>query len=410
MTGSVVIMCMGGAGHVQLLLPLIAGLTSRGCAVQVMTRADFQTEVESAGAGFIDLFASRLLDAVDATSIPLPSRFITFAAAYAASLCDQVAALSPELIVYDTFTVVAPIVARRLGIPYVNVCPNHAPVPARMVAALREDPRVAISDACRAAVERLRSEHGMINAHPFSYYESLSPHLNVYCEPEEFLGREDRAALEPIAFFGSLRAPKPRNGAASPRGGRRPSIYVSFGTAVWRYFESAAVSALRAVSQALADCDLDVIVTLGRHPLAPAARIGLVRSNVRVVDHVDQHATLTATDVFVTHHGINSTHESILHEVPMISYPFFGDQPTLARRCQELGLAVPVAARPLAPLTPRALLSALARLTEARERFARRLEEARGWELRTIAGRGAVLDRILALRPVQRTHFSSSWR
>ena len=34
--------------------------------------------------------------------------------------------------------------------------------------------------------------------------EALSPFLNLYPEPEEFLDEADRAALEPLAFFGSL--------------------------------------------------------------------------------------------------------------------------------------------------------------------------------------------------------------
>ncbi len=46
--------------------------------------------------------------------------------------------------------------------------------------------------------------------------------------------------------------------------------------------------------------------------------------------------------MFVTHHGLKSTHEAIWQRVPMISYPFFGDQPALAALCQRLGLAVPL--------------------------------------------------------------------
>jgi MGT family glycosyltransferase len=398
MTESIVVVCMGGLGHVQILLPLIAGLRSRGCVVHVMTHGDFKTKVESSGAFFVDLFARRPLEAVDATSIPFPSRFVTFAGVYAESVSDQIGALAPALIVYDTFTVVGPVVARRLGVPYVNVCPNHAPVPARMLAALHQDPRIAISPECWAAARRLEDVHGMSGANPFSYYETLSPYLNVYCEPSEFLDPDDRAAFEPMAFFGSL-APPGENAAigAFPRDRSGRRIYVSFGTGVWRYFETAARSALTVISRTLADRDVDVLISLGHHRVAAMGRTELQRPNVRVVDYVDQWATLEEADCFITHHGINSTHESIFHEVPMISYPFFGDQPALARRCQELGLAAPLAGAPQAPLTPEGLLSVLARLADEQDRFAARLAEARSWELRTIASRGAILDRILSL-------------
>jgi len=198
-TKSILVLCMGGIGHVQALLPLISGLASRGSIVHVMTRDDFRDHVERVGARFVDLYARRPLEAADATSIPFPSRFVTFAATYAESLCEEIAALAPALIVYDTFTLAGPVAARQLGIPYVNFCSNHAPVPARMVADLMRDPRVAISAECRAAVRCLQQAHGMSDANPFSYYEALSPYLNVYAEPAEFLDPDERAAFEPIA-------------------------------------------------------------------------------------------------------------------------------------------------------------------------------------------------------------------
>lgn len=397
MNRSVVVICMGGAGHVQLLLPVVAGLASRGLVVHVMTRSDFRRGVENAGGRFVDLFARRSVEAVDAESVPFPSRFVTFAAAYAESVCAQIATLGAGVILYDTFTVVAPVVARRLRIPYVNVCPNHAPVPARMVAALREDRRVATSAACLAAVQCLEEVHGMIGANPFSYYQALSPHLNIYCEPEEFLRADERAAFLPIAFFGSLSAPGEHRGTPPATARRLPLIYVSFGTGVWRYFEATGRAALRVISRTLADRDFEVLISLGGHPLAPAEREALVYPNVRIADAVDQMAVLAEADAFVTHHGINSTHESIFHEVPMLSYPFFGDQPALARRSQELGLAVALVEEPQAELTPASLLSALDRLRTERGQFASRLAAARRWELRTIAGRGAVFDRIVSL-------------
>jgi MGT family glycosyltransferase len=399
-TKPIVVLCMGGAGHVQTLLPLVSALASRGCAVQVMTRDDFRDHVERVGGRFVDLYARRPLEAADATSMPFPSRFVTFAATYAESLAEEIGALSPALIVYDTFTVAGPVAARQLRVPYVNVCPNHAPVPARMIEALRRDPRVAISAECRAAVRRLREVHGMSDASPFSYYDALSPYLNVYAEPEEFLRPDERAAFEPIAFFGSLLPPASRGlpvVGAFPPGRYRERVYVSFGTGVWRYFAKVAFAALKAISDAFAERDAAVLMSLGGSDARERVRGELERSNVRIVDYADQWAVLAEADVFITHHGINSTHEAIFHEVPMLSYPFFGDQPALARRCQELGLAVALTAEPQTPVTPEALRATLRRVAEEGNRLAVRLAEARSWELRTIADRPAVLDRILAL-------------
>jgi MGT family glycosyltransferase len=399
-TAAIVVVCMPERGHLQRLLPLVAGLTARGRTVHVLTDARYGASIARAGGRVLDLFARHPLDAADATSIPVPSRYVSFAAAYLEALCAEVAALAPALIVYDTFAVIAPLIARRLGIPYVNVCAGHAAVPARAVARLRADPRIATSAACLAAVRRLREVHGMAGASPFSYVEGLSPFLNLYCEPPQFLSTADRSAFEPLAFFGAL-APDQRDAnATTPVFGRthaRLRIYVSFGTVIWRYFEEPAYAALDALADAFADVDVEVVMSLGGHELGGARRVRLARANVRVESYVDQWAALRDADAFVTHHGLNSTHEAIFHEVPMLSYPFFDDQPALARRCQDLGLALALVTEPRTPLARATALQVLRRLVDERRAFAARLSEARSWELATIAGRDAVLDRILAL-------------
>jgi len=164
----VVALCMEGVGHLHCMLPVVEGLHRRGCEVTVMTKEEFAPEVRDAGAHFVDLYDGCPLDAADAESVPVPSRFVTFAAAYADTLTARVNALAPSLVLYDTFTVVAPMIARALGVPSVNVSANHAAVPERVIAALEIDDRVAISDACRRAVRRLREEYGIASASPFS--------------------------------------------------------------------------------------------------------------------------------------------------------------------------------------------------------------------------------------------------
>lgn len=398
---SIVVVCMPQRGHLQRLLPMIAGLASRGQTVHVMTDRRFGSDVELSGGRFFDLFAKFPLEAVDATSMPVPSRFVSFAGFYAEAMTEQVAALAPALIVYDTFAMIAPLVARRLGVPYVNICASHALEPSRTVAALRKIPLFAASAECWQAVRRLRDVHGMADVHPMSFVEAQSPFLNVYCEPPPFLDEDVRKAFEPLAFFGSL-APDQREASSFDRPFRRdsakPRILVSFGTVIWRYFEAPARAALSVLSDVFANLDAEVVISLGNHRLEDSELARLVRPNVRTESYVDQWAALKDADVLVTHHGLNSTHEAIFHGVPMLSYPFFADQPSLARRCQKFGLALPLAGAPQAPIEREAVLRALNQLADERDAFAASLAEARSWELAVMDGRSAVLDRILALR------------
>jgi UDP:flavonoid glycosyltransferase YjiC (YdhE family) len=401
----VAVFCMPEVGHLQRLLPLIAGLARRGAAVPVFTAAAFRGAVERAGGSPVDLFADRPLDAADATSRPVPCRYVSFAAHYAPALLETVARLAPAVIVYDTFAVIGRVLARALGVPYVNVCAGHAMTPARALAALGDYPRVAPSDACWRAVASLRDRWGIADASPFAYFTGVSPFLNVYCEPPAFLPPEDRAALEPVAFFGSVAPPEtgrvdaPAGPAFGPPGsGGGPRVYAAFGSVVWRYYEADAVQALHALADAVAARPpARAVVSLGGHRLEAAARSRLARPNVRVTDYVDQWRLLEAASVCVTHHGLNSTHEAIYHRVPMLSYPFFADQPPLAACCQALGLAVPLAGAPRAALDPGDVGAALARVEAESAAMAARLARAREWEVEAIDGRDAVVRRILAL-------------
>ena len=81
----------------------------------------------------------------------------------------------------------------------------------------------------------------------------------------------------------------------------------------------------------------------------------------------------------------------------MISYPFFADQPGLAEKCRQLGLAIPLTDRPRGRVTEERVRGALAEFAERRESMAAALERAREWELEAIAGRDSVVRRITGL-------------
>ncbi|MFN8640990.1 MAG: glycosyltransferase [Candidatus Binatia bacterium] len=394
-----VVFCMPGRGHFRRLVPVIAGLVEAGVPTHVFTDSGFAADVIGAGAHFVDLFAGRPLAAADAQSIPIPSRYVSFAGHYGDAVARAAAALRPGLVLHDTFAVIGQVVANHLGVPRVNVCAGHNAAPAPTLAALRVDPRVAIAPACHAAVRALRERHGIADASPFSYVTALSPDLNLCCEPAPFLRRADRAPFEPLAFFGSLSADAVAAAPAGPPRGddRGARVYVSFGTVIWSYYADAARAALAAVADAVAaQSEARALVSLGGEDWAGVAA-GLRRPNVRVEGYVDQARALRQATVFITHHGLNSTHEAVLCQVPMLSYPFFGDQPDMALRCQELGLALPLVATPRAAITPDAVRGALAAVAAQRPALAARLAEARAWELAAIRDRPAVIARRVSL-------------
>jgi MGT family glycosyltransferase len=392
-------------GHFNRLLPVISGLCQRGHTVNVFTHREFAIEVQRSGARFVDLFADLPLEEVDNESIPTSSRYVSFAGYYIGRLLDALRGSPPRLIVYDSFATIGWVLARLLGTPYVCVCAGHNRLGSGAVAERLRSGPVSISPYCEEAVDRLH-RLGLDDVTPFSYLDCASPYLNIYCEPASFLHADERAPFEPVAFYGSvdpsLAAQRVLDGhpswtTASSRGFR---VYVSFGTTVWQVNPRGADRALEVLAHAIGSLPwAEALISLGRGASISKDNRAMRYPNVRVEDYVDQWRVLQEANVMITHQGLNSTHEALFHCVPMISYPFFGDQPSLTRRCQELGLARPLTDVVRANFGLEEVTSALVAAVEEvnnRELSGQR-QVARSWELQVIKNRPQVLEQIASV-------------
>lgn len=397
--------CTQWEGHLRRLLPVVRGLVREGFEVYVFGFARSGLQVAATGGQMVDLYGRYPLEHADDESVPNSVRHVTHAAVYGTQVIEDVRRLRPALVVYDTFSVIARVVANALGLPAVNVCAGHDLQPARTVARVREDLRVVVSDACHRAVERLRSEFGIEDASPFSYVNGVSRRLNVYCEPPEFLDAASRQVFAPIAFFGSLPSIEyleQRRSSDDPVyfSGRRSAtrLYVSFGTLIWRYYTAEALAAMAAVADLASDRpDLEVVMSLGSAAVPPQSLAPIARANVTIHPRLDQWAILQQAHVFLTHHGLNSTHEAIYQGAPMLSYPFFWDQPAMTATCERLGIGLPLVAATRASLDAASVGRGLDRVAADEAGMRARLAEAREWELRVMAGRRAVIQQIAAL-------------
>jgi UDP:flavonoid glycosyltransferase YjiC (YdhE family) len=403
MSRPIVVFCMPDVSHFRRLQSVISRLAALGAPVHVFTGRQFQDDVERAGGTFVDLFARRSIEVADDESMPMPCRLVSFAGWFAGEVCEEVASLRPTLIVHDTFAVIGWVVADRLGIPRVNVCAGHNVEPRRFIADLGTDPRVRISPRCFEAVHLLRTRYGVEDASPFSYVAGLSRDLNLYCEPPVFLTDAERLAFEPMVHYGSLpdgcaladAAPRTAAGSGLTN---VVNVYICFGTIVWRYYKADALRALTALSRWFSrQPHIRVVISLGGATVDHRDRVALEQPNVSVHTEVDQWSMLAQSDCFITHHGMNSTHEAIFHRVAMISFPFFWDQPALAAKCQALGLAIPLTDVQRGEVSDSHIETAWQRFLDQRDAMRTSLDAAREWELDVMAGRGAVLDRIRSL-------------
>jgi UDP:flavonoid glycosyltransferase YjiC (YdhE family) len=385
------------AGHFGPTRAVIAGLAGHGADVHVFTAPRYRADVEAAGARFVDVFERCPVAAADDESLPVVSRWVTHAAHYGDQVMREVRELGASLVVYETFAVIGRAVACGLGLPYVNVTISHNLAPGPYIESLRRERPIVTSERCRRAVEVLRERFGMADASPFSYIDGLSPYLNVLTEPPQWTTQEERRVFEPCACFGSLPPPAvldaPRPAAAFGEG--EPKVYASFGTVPWWYWPELATDALETVAQTLGPT-ASVLLTLGGADVAPERVEAMRRAGAVVVPYADTYGALADADVFITSHGVNSTHEAVHLGVPMLSYPFHGDQPGLADFCRRHGLALPLVDSPRAPLEPEALVAGTAQIEQQRAQFGEALARARGWELDVIAQRDAVIDRVLA--------------
>ena len=389
---------MGDANHFESLRQVVEVLALAGARVTVLTAPQFAGAVRAAGADFLDLFAFGTETDIDPVSTPLPVRFISFAGQLGGQIVEMVRPFAPQIIVSDSFAVIGRLLAAQLGTPLVSIRSGHGIDPVAFRLALKSDPRCAFGPVLAPAIAWLR-ENGLPDAGPFSYVSDPSPDLNLFKEPVEWIPPAQRLREAPWRCFGSLRSLPER--VAPAAGGRRPRVYASFGTIVWRYWPQLASHFLATIATATQELGgVDLTVGLGNGRLRAEDRPPLEAAHVTVEPYVDQIAALDAADVFVTHHGLQSTHEAVAVGVPMLSMPFFWDQPALAATARRLGVAIPVAPDWIATdgiLDPGAVAARLSELLSRPDNYHPRLDTLRLAEARTLADRPAIARQIIGL-------------
>jgi MGT family glycosyltransferase len=137
---------------------------------------------------------------------------------------------------------------------------------------------------------------------------------------------------EDLVHIGPLRSsPKPGRGTIKRHFPERPLVVVGLSTSYMGQ-----LSLLQAIADALAGLEVEGLVTTG--PAIDPNDLSLA-SNVTAIEFIAHEDLLPHAKLLITHAGHGTVMAGATFGVPMLCFPMGRDQPAVAERARELGLA-----------------------------------------------------------------------
>ena len=313
-------------GHVRPLLPLARALQEAGHAVTFATGADREAEVVAAG---FEHLAAGLSEAEargpgamrrhELHEMPVEQRRrfgfsrifgLEHAPRKLPDLLELLRSRSPDVILYESGDLAAPIAAAVAGLPSVHHS-FGAMIP------------LSILEFAGELVEPLWRGQGL---EPEPYAGAFRG-LYVDISPPSFRWEEPQGAsigLRPVE-------PEPGEPPAWLGGLGQPLVYATLGT----IFNDPAL--LRRLLEGLDEVG-GALVTVGRN--VDPADVGPVPAHVRVERFVPQAQVLPSCAAVLTHGGSGTTLGALAQGVPLLLVPQGADQFDNAARCERVGAAI----------------------------------------------------------------------
>ncbi|AXC12183.1 Macrolide glycosyltransferase [Acidisarcina polymorpha] len=331
-------------GHLNPTVPIVEELVRQGIDVHYFIGEKYRQDIERAGATFHPLPPLKRLGGGSPQAVPAPDdrqiALMPFAMGHQApqvipKLVEELQALRPDCIVYNTLSLWPRLAANILDLPAIGFRPFHAPRASRRVGPPFSTERLArLAAATDQGLSSLMTSYGKsaLGLNDLVSQEDDRTLMFIVKELQHDAGSFDDRFL----FVGPCLVKRQNESwpfAESDM--RRSRVYISLGT--MRNddpeFYRDCFSGFRAE-------EWEAVMSVGNHIdlnlLEPVPKNFIVARSVR------QTAILPHADVFVTHGGLNSVMESLACGVPMVLVPSIKEQRLTADRVQALGCGVVV--------------------------------------------------------------------
>lgn len=358
-------------GHVNPSLEVIRELVARGHRVTYAIPPVFADKVAATGAEVKpwnstlpspdadpEAWGSTLLDNVEPFLDDAVQALPQLAAAYEGD--------EPDLVLHDTASYPARVLAHRWGVPAISLAPHMvawAGYEEEVAAPMWEEPKKTERGKAYYARFQAWLEENGIDQHPDDF--AGRPARSLVLIPKALQWSADRVDETVYTFVGACRGDRGTEGDWQRPAGAEKVVLVSLGSAFTKQPEF-----YRNCVRAFGDLPgWHLVLQIGKH--VDPAELGDVPADVEVHRWVPQPAILEQADLFVTHAGAGGSQEGLATATPMIAVPQAADQFGNADVLQGLGVARHL---PTEEATPEALRTAALALVDDPE-VARRLKD-----------------------------------
>ena len=325
-------------GHTNPTLPVVRELVNNGHHVLYYSSEEFRDKISKTGVDF-RVYQHHMPTSKDVSErmkamIDASLMMIEMSETHTAWMIEEMRREQPDLMIYDTTTMWGYIAARVLDIPAIcsithfvldgsqstlgfGVLLRH------MLSAIPKLPRII------QWKRKMTREFGKDNVGGITEYAAF----NLVFTSKEF-HPENSLIDERFHFVGPSLDESTRDTSQTFQiTGEGKSVYISLGT-----INNLNADFYRAAFEAFGDYPAQFILSVGRN--TDIASLQPIPDNFSVYPYVPQLQVLQQVDVFITHGGMNSTHEGLYYGVPEIVVPQQMEQLLNGFRVQQVGAGI----------------------------------------------------------------------
>ncbi|MBP1989766.1 macrolide family glycosyltransferase [Paenibacillus eucommiae] len=333
----------GSEGHINPTIGVVQELISRGEEVVYFSIEAFRERMEKTGASvrtfddqkFIKAFISGGRDYL----LERINGLLLTADIVIPSVLEKIKGEHFDYIIHDSMFGCGRILAQILKLPAINSCTSFAQTKESFDKMLEQfsikvpkEIVKPINDKFQSLTLMIQEKYGVEIHSPYEVFCNPAPLTIVYTTREfQPYGETFDQTYKFVGPSISSRLTQENFDFAAIKG--KDSIYISLGTVF-----NQTIDFYKLCFEALGNTDHTIVMSIGNK--AQTSDLGEIPKNFIVNNYVPQTDVLQYTKLFITHGGMNSTHEGLYYGVPLIVIPQSADQPIIAGQVASIGAGI----------------------------------------------------------------------